>query len=79
MLKSYRISEEAQTAPAWDFVWNAIVEEGREKRLLSQCFTTATTSTTYQPPLETDESILAEAALKVSISSIAKQFEFIFF
>jgi oxalate---CoA ligase len=70
LLKQYRVSEEAQTAPPWDFVWNAIVEEGREKRLLSQCFTTEVPSVSYQHHQETDEGILAEAALKVRVRPI---------
>lgn len=69
LLKRYRVSEEAQAAPPWDFVWNAIVEEGREKRLLSQCFTTTATSMPHQQLQETDEGFLAEAALKMTMGS----------
>jgi hypothetical protein len=65
LLQQYGIFEETQTAPTWDFVWNAIVEEGREKRLLSQCFTIEMAPISCQNYDEADACVLAEAALKV--------------
>lgn len=67
LLQQYVVSEEAQMTPAWDFVWNAIVEEGREKRLLSQCFTVEMGGTPDQYCVEADDGVLAEAALKVRV------------
>lgn len=52
-------------APDWDFMWNALIEEGREKKLkqmpLSRCPEPLACSTSG----ENDEISTAEAALKV--------------
>ena len=64
LLRQYQVVEEAPTAPQWDFVWNAVVEEGREKRLLSQCLTTEIEDMPHHNQ-EADDIALAEAALKV--------------
>jgi hypothetical protein len=54
-----------RTAPDWDFMWNALIEEGREKKLkqmpLSRCPEPLPCSTSG----ENDEISIAEAALKV--------------
>ena len=52
-------------APDWDFMWNALIEEGREKKLkqmpLSRCPEPLACSTSG----ENDKIVIAEAALKV--------------
>jgi oxalate---CoA ligase len=54
-----------RTAPDWDFMWNALIEEGREKKLkqmpLSRCPEPLPGSTRG----EDDQILIAEAALKV--------------
>ncbi|KAF6766510.1 hypothetical protein DFP72DRAFT_866743 [Ephemerocybe angulata] len=69
LLKGYHVAEETSIAPPWDFVWNAVVEEGREKRLLSQCFTVETEPKSYDKFQDSDERMLAEAALKMTMGS----------
>ncbi|KAF9243844.1 hypothetical protein BU15DRAFT_86274 [Melanogaster broomeanus] len=63
LYKRYDIGEDVVIAPAWDFMWNSTVEEGREKQFLRQTFT-------KEPdiPLEGTKKgnvHLAEAALKM--------------
>lgn len=57
--------ETAPTAPTWDFVWNAIVEEGREKRMLRQPFNKAVEEMTFGGEGQSEAISLAESALKV--------------
>ncbi|KAJ2930499.1 hypothetical protein H1R20_g6596, partial [Candolleomyces eurysporus] len=66
--RQYQVVEEAPAAPQWDFVWNAVVEEGREKRLLSQCLTTEIEDMPHHNQ-EADDIALAEAALKMAMGS----------
>ncbi|KAF8845363.1 hypothetical protein BDN67DRAFT_941224 [Paxillus ammoniavirescens] len=63
LYERYEVREDIVIAPTWDFMWNTMVEEGREKQFLRQAFT-------KEPdiPLEgtKKENVqLAEAALKM--------------
>jgi hypothetical protein len=62
---SFYVFDAERTAPDWDFMWNALIEEGREKRLkqmpLSRCPEPLPCSISG----ENDEISVAEAALKV--------------
>jgi oxalate---CoA ligase len=63
--RNWDVVESLQAVPTWDFVWNATVEEGREKQLLQQPFTTTVDDA---PPFAytlSDAVGLAESALKV--------------
>jgi len=64
LLEQFDVIESSVLVPSWDFVWNATVEEGREKRLLSQPFTTKLDELAFE---DTSSEIisLAESALKV--------------
>ena len=61
----YEILENLPAVPSWDFVWNAAVEEGREKRMLRQPF--LNTIDDHRPTgIPVSEAIcLAESAVKV--------------
>lgn len=64
LFEKFDVVESLPNAPSWDFVWNAIVEEGREKGMLSLPFTTQLDVL----PLEessAEDMCLAEAAVKV--------------
>lgn len=62
---SFNILDAERAAPDWDFMWNALIEEGREKKLkqmpLSRCPEQLPCSMTS----ENDKILIAEAALKV--------------
>jgi len=65
LLQCWDVLENQPTAPAFDFMWNATVEEGREKQLLQQAFTTSLADTPALPYSTSDEVCVAESALKV--------------
>ncbi|KAG1769612.1 hypothetical protein EDD22DRAFT_1048040 [Suillus occidentalis] len=52
-------------SPAWEFVWQATVEEGREKQFLRQSFTHGTDEVPYVTNMSDDVVQVAEAALKM--------------
>jgi hypothetical protein len=65
LIDHWEISSSDSMAPTYDFLWNATLEEGREKQLISLAFTT---SIDEMPPVKDDpvDAVrVAEAALKV--------------
>ncbi|KAG1889373.1 hypothetical protein F4604DRAFT_1877037 [Suillus subluteus] len=52
-------------SPAWEFVWQATVEEGREKQFLRQSFTHGADEVPYVTNMSDDVVQVAEAALKM--------------
>ncbi|KAG0697275.1 hypothetical protein DFH29DRAFT_947152 [Suillus ampliporus] len=52
-------------SPAWDFMWQATVEEGREKQFLRQSFTLGADEVPYVTNTSDDVVQVAEAALKM--------------
>lgn len=52
-------------SPAWEFVWQATVEEGREKQFLRQSFTHGADEVPYVTNISDDVVQVAEAALKM--------------
>ncbi|KAL1738564.1 hypothetical protein HDZ31DRAFT_78264, partial [Schizophyllum fasciatum] len=62
--KSFDIIEESPAEPAFDFIWNSLVEDEREKKLLR---TAVTVNPETPPPFEESPTAvqIAEAALKV--------------
>jgi hypothetical protein len=54
-------------SPAWEFVWQATVEEGREKQFLRQSFTHGADGVPYITNTSDDVVQVAEAALKVAV------------
>ncbi|KAG2045206.1 hypothetical protein BDR03DRAFT_989022 [Suillus americanus] len=52
-------------SPAWEFVWQATVEEGREKQFLRQSFTHGADGVPYVTNTSDDVVQVAEAALKM--------------
>ncbi|KAF5377206.1 hypothetical protein D9615_006321 [Tricholomella constricta] len=75
LLNEYEVVESTPTAPSWDFVWNAVVEEGREKRMLRQPFlrTPEDMSSVGEPPLEAIS--LAESAVKMTLGTPHERYD----
>ncbi|KAH6916823.1 hypothetical protein BKA70DRAFT_313865 [Coprinopsis sp. MPI-PUGE-AT-0042] len=69
LLAEFNVVEDIPTTTTWDFVWNAVVEEGREKRLQRQPFTQELDPLPPQKACSTDNTLVAEAALKVVMGS----------
>ncbi|KAF9015475.1 hypothetical protein BDQ17DRAFT_1386204 [Cyathus striatus] len=66
LFAGFELTESGLNAPTWDFMWNASVEEGREKRAQRQPFTKFADDS-YMSSTEShpDALIIAEAALKM--------------
>ncbi|KAF8973687.1 hypothetical protein BDZ97DRAFT_1900484 [Flammula alnicola] len=54
-----------KTAPDWDFMWNAVIEEGREKKLKRHVISRCPEQFPLSLPSDPDEIILAEGTLKI--------------
>lgn len=54
-----------KSAPDWDFMWNALIEEGREKKLKKAVISRCPETFPVVRTSELDEVALAEATLKV--------------
>lgn len=67
--KFYEVVEDVVSVPAWDFLWGATVEEGREKQFRSQAFTREPDA--MHEGAKNEKVQLAEAALKVFAFMIA--------
>ncbi|KAG2023118.1 hypothetical protein CC2G_000811 [Coprinopsis cinerea AmutBmut pab1-1] len=65
----YHVLEDIPGTTTFDFVWNAAVEEGREKRLLNLPFTRDLDSLPHQTTQDPDHILLGEAALKMVMGS----------
>jgi oxalate---CoA ligase len=64
LLQCNDVVDTLPTAPCWDFMWNATVEEGREKSLLQQAITSGSSGVPITAHPISDDIYLAEAALK---------------
>lgn len=61
----WQIIPKITTEPAWDFMWNTQVEEGREKALLRYAFTANYSELPAPPDFPAEATALAESAVKV--------------
>lgn len=61
----WEIEDKSANVPIWDFMWNAITEEGREKTLLQNAFVTGVEHLPHISESTGDSIHVAESALKV--------------
>ncbi|EIW86464.1 hypothetical protein CONPUDRAFT_86434 [Coniophora puteana RWD-64-598 SS2] len=74
-LKQYEIIEEEPTAPDWDFLWNAHIDEGREKVFSQQAFS-ARPNFSPQVITESEDIVaVAEAAVKMVFSTPNERYD----
>ncbi|KAG6814043.1 hypothetical protein H0H92_003893 [Tricholoma furcatifolium] len=75
LLAEYDVVENTPSVPPWDFVWNAVVEEGREKRMLRQPFLNDPEDmpSTGETPLEPVS--VAEASLKMTLGTPHERYD----
>jgi hypothetical protein len=78
VLEQYDVVEAVPSVPTWDFVWNAVVEEGREKRMLRQPFNKALEEMTFNGEGQSEAISLAESALKVMRSILSLNTSYVF-
>ncbi|KAJ3890668.1 hypothetical protein GG344DRAFT_88728 [Lentinula edodes] len=69
LLEQFDVVETPSSAPSWDFVWNALVEEGREKGMLSLPFTNQVDVLPLRDESVNEEMCLAESALKMVLGT----------
>jgi len=65
----FEVIQQEQTVPEWDFMWNTLVDEGREKRLKRQVFSRCPEDFPIRQLPELPDCYIAEAAVKVSTLS----------
>lgn len=70
---AFDVIEAATTGPTWDFMWNGVVEEGKEKRLTSQPFL-YTLSDLGETPID-DALAIAESALKIALGTPLEHYD----
>lgn len=68
LLASCDVIEKTIVSPPWDFMWNSITEEGREKQMFSQAFVVDDDAVLPTPIYDSDSLYIAEAAVKVSFT-----------
>ncbi|SJL05812.1 uncharacterized protein ARMOST_09148 [Armillaria ostoyae] len=74
LLDGFDVIEAATTTgPTWDFMWNGVVEEGREKRLTSQPFLD-TLGNLGETPVD-DALAIAESALKIALGTPLEHYD----
>ncbi|KAK0208398.1 hypothetical protein DFS33DRAFT_1303084 [Desarmillaria ectypa] len=73
LFDGFDVIETATTSPTWDFMWNGVVEEGREKRLMSQPFLD-TLGDLGETPVD-DALVIAESALKMALGTPLEHYD----
>lgn len=61
------VKETQPITSAWDFMWNAVTEDRREKQLFSKSMLVDEVNPSVEALYETDEMYVTEAAVKVSV------------
>jgi len=61
----WEVVEKAKTGPAWEFHWNALVDEGREKYLLRHPYTAHAADLPIPADVCAEDVYLAESVVKV--------------
>ncbi|KIK71368.1 hypothetical protein GYMLUDRAFT_90342 [Collybiopsis luxurians FD-317 M1] len=74
ILEQFDVIDNPPSAPSWDFVWNALVEEGRERGMLSLPFTSQQDELSLEET-SAEEMCLAEAALKMVLGTPNEVYE----
>lgn len=72
-LVSLDVKETQPVTPAWDFMWNAVTEDKREKLLFSKSLLVDEVSPSIEGLYEADEMYVAETAVKVCAQSQRKR------
>ncbi|KAJ7693612.1 hypothetical protein B0H17DRAFT_1059213 [Mycena rosella] len=75
LFNQFDVVETPGGTPAWDFMWSAVVDEGREKRSLRQAFTTRPDELVLGTENSVDRVLLAESALKMVMGTAQEDYE----
>jgi hypothetical protein len=63
--RHWEVIEKAKTGPVWEFHWNALVDEGREKYLLRHPYTVHAADLPISTDVCAEDVYLAESVVKV--------------
>lgn len=63
----FDVVQAEKPAPEWDFMWNVVIEEGREKKLKTRVLSRFPEHFPGYKPSDPDDVVLAEGTLKVRI------------
>ena len=63
--RDWEIVGKPNTGPVWEFHWNALVDEGREKNLLKHPFTAHASDIPLPKDVSAETVYLAESVVKV--------------
>ncbi|KAF5355772.1 hypothetical protein D9756_004049 [Leucocoprinus leucothites] len=74
LLGGFEVATTEGPGLTWDFMWNANVEEGREKGLMRQAFNQTLEVIPSTTELTSNSVVLAEAALKMTLGAPAERY-----
>lgn len=63
--RDWEVVEKEKTGTVWEFHWNALVDEGREKNLLRHAYTAHAADIPASTDVYSEDVYLAESAVKV--------------
>ncbi|KAF8912964.1 hypothetical protein CPB84DRAFT_1670756 [Gymnopilus junonius] len=72
---SFDVVQAEKVAPDWDFMWNALIEEGREKKLKRAVLSRCPEEFPPRRQSEPSEVVLAEATLKMVMSTPPERYD----
>ncbi|KXN81128.1 Transcription factor tau subunit sfc3 [Leucoagaricus sp. SymC.cos] len=75
LLEEFEIDPSEGPSLIWDFMWNANVEEGREKGLMRQAFNRSLENIPPSTDTTSNSVALAEAALKMTLGTPAERYD----
>ncbi|KAH9486640.1 Transcription factor tau subunit sfc3 [Psilocybe cubensis] len=75
LMETYNVVQAEKTAPDWDFMWNALIEEGREKRLKKAVISRCPENFPKVRLSELDEIALAESTLKMAMGTPPERYD----
>ncbi|KAF9056480.1 hypothetical protein BJ165DRAFT_1433822 [Panaeolus papilionaceus] len=73
--QGFDTTENELTVPLWDYMWNALIEEGREKKLKIMPFSKFPGEFPKARSTESNQIALAEAALKMAMGTPPEQYD----
>ena len=68
--ETFQVLESEPGSLEWEFMWNALIEEGRDRKLKSKSITLGSEDSALLVETMSDEDTLAEAAIKVGYLSV---------
>ncbi|KAI0670210.1 hypothetical protein C8Q78DRAFT_1039662 [Trametes maxima] len=73
--REYDVIERVPSAPAWDFMWSVVAEEGREKQFAQQAFTAEVGDMPPTSSYESEFAQVADAAVKITLGNPNETYE----